>query len=248
MKTLLLATALLGSAVSAQPADSIRAVLADALYDAALGETLDLMEFSRFDPSDPGTAGFARMSMEPRVLALYEESGSTEEVLAFAAWTRRGDVAPFLARERQTGSPEYQDTVDRYLERTTPSTARIEAVERVLDLMDYPALGAAYSARYFALLGLAMEVNEAERSVLDRYEDLITEMDQTRGDFFLDAAAGQLLGTYLTAYASASPRELAQFEKALRLPAAQWYFRTMPQVMLAAYDEAAVAYGESLQN
>ena len=230
----------LASTASAQPATEVVEILGPALHEAALGESLDLIA-QEHDLDDPSTAGFSREVMEARVLAAFATSTEVEQAEAFAAWTRRPDVAPFLAMERATGAPDYPQTIEAFYATNEVDVDRVAVVEQFLDAMGYAEYATAISLHSLAALGLMMEADEEGTApTMDRLYELADDLEAARGAEIYDAMYSRLLDTYYVAFANAPLLALEQYVDAVWEDPAQWYAARLPVAMLSAYDLALV--------
>lgn len=235
----------LASTAAAQSSPEVEEILRPALHDASLGESLAFVAQDH-DPGDPATAGFSREVMEARVVEAFAKGTDVEQAQAFAAWTRRPDVSPFLAMERASGSPDYEQTINAFFDANEVDPRRVALVEEFLDAMGYGEYAAAVALHSLAGLGLLMDADEGGEPSAERLDELVDELEATRGDQIYDHAYLRMLDTYYVAFADASLPDLERFVDAVWEDPAQWYAARLPVVMLSAYDRALVEAAQEL--
>lgn len=236
---LLVALPLIARAQVGDP-EAVRAVLEPALVAAGLDTTLALVESTLFDREEPATAAFSRDRMRPLVLAAFLDGTTLEEARAFAAWTQRPDVAPFLARERATGHPDYDARVDAFFDAETAIDG--DRVDATIDLLD--RTGYIEYATESGLLGSVMiatlfEPEDAKEPIKPGQIDrLVEDLRALRGGPMRDAMEATLTDTYYVAFADLPLAALHAYLDAVDRPEAQWYFERLADAHLGAFGAA----------
>lgn len=234
MRRLALALLLLPLAVRAQADDpeAVRAVLGPALAVAGLDASLALMEAEVGADLDPE-------AVRADVVGWLAARTPLDTARAFAAWTVRADVAPFLAWERETASGAFEDRLSAFRAETGPlDEGRLLWTDAFLARTGYLDYATEMSLVGYAVLFAAVEAEEAGRPLTPKEEAELAE--EVRAELYADTREGveaELYDVYYLAFEDATVAQRDAYLDAVGAPEAQWYFRQMPRAMTAAFED-----------
>ena len=227
---------------------AVAAVLRPALWASGLDAAVEAM---RREAGADGDDAFA-FALAPglvvgRTVAALAARTPLATARAFAAWTERPDVAPFLSLDRRTCSSDVDAEVDAFFEAGTPvDPVRYRLVREMLAKTD--ALRRAADLAVFVLTA-AIQDAEADLPVEEQtpVEDVVPDLLGPR-DALAESMRGEMEDVYTVLYHGQSVEAIRAYLAALDDPAARWFegtvWRAFGQALRQTFAEAAAVDDE----